>query len=255
MAENIRNIRSRDRTYPSSLQLEGQVLDSGHITVQGAVDFLAEPHIGIKADLVLDEIRLDDIFPVTGRVNVPLRQGILSGRGQVEYSPLVKSARLNDLRIEEMHLDYVHAAQTAVAEEKVAAATAHAAKKMSNHPEWLIRVDQAKILNSELGFVNHATTPPYRIFLTDASIAMENFSNQLTEGTAFVKVTGKFMGSGLAQANGTFRPEKASPDFTVQMRLLKTRLRSLNDVLRAYGDFDVADGVLSFFSELTVKDG
>ena len=255
VADNIRNIRSRDRTYPSLLRLEGQVLDSGHITLDGTADFLAEPHLGIKADLVLDNIKLDDILPVAGRVNVQLRQGILSARGQVEYSPVVKIARLNDLLVERMRLDYVHAAQTAVSEEKVAGATAQAAKKMSNHPEWLIRIDQAKILNSELGFVNYATNPQYRVFLTEASLAMENFSNQLTEGTAFVKVAGQFMGSGLAQANGTFRPEKGSPDFTVQVRLVKTRLRSLNDVLRAYGRFDVTDGVFSVFSEFIVKNG
>lgn len=254
-ADNIRNVRSRDRTYPSSLRLDGQVLDSGHMTLDGAADFLAEPHLGIKADLVLDKITLDDVLPVTGRVNVQLRKGVLSARGQIEYSPVIKIAKLNDLRVEGMRLDYVHAAQTAVSEEKVAAATADAAKTMSNHPEWLIRIDQAKFLDSELGFVNHATTPHYRVFLTDASIAMENFSNQLTEGTAFVKVAGKFMGSGLAQANGTFRPEQATPDFTLQVRLLKTKLRSLNALLRAHGDFDVTDGVLSFFSELTVKDG
>jgi len=29
----------------------------------------------------------------------------------------------------------------------------------------------------------------------------------------------------------------------------------LNDVLRAYGNFDVTEGVFSFFSEFTVKDG
>lgn len=63
---------------------------------------------------------------------------------------------------------------------------------------------------------------------------MENFSNQLTGETAFLKVTVQFMGSGLGQANGTFRQEKASPDFTVQMRLLKTSLRSLNGMMSSY---------------------
>jgi hypothetical protein len=37
--------------------------------------------------------------------------------------------------------------------------------------------------------------------------------------------------------------------------MVKTKMRSLNDVLRAYGDFDVVNGVFSFFTELTVKNG
>jgi hypothetical protein len=41
----------------------------------------------------------------------------------------------------------------------------------------------------------------------------------------------------------------------LKLRLVNTRLRALNDVLRAYGKFDVTDGVFSFFSEFTVKDG
>jgi len=91
--------------------------------------------------------------------------------------------------------------------------------------------------------------------MSDANIGLDNFSNQLTEGTAYVKLTGKFMGSGLTQFSGTFRPETDSPDFDLQVRMVKTKMRSLNEVLRAYGDFDVVDGVFSFFTELTVKNG
>jgi hypothetical protein len=152
-------------------------------------------------------------------------------------------------------VDYVHSAQTKEAEKNVAKTTAETAQKLSNHPEWLLRVDQAKILDSELGFVNESVTPHYRVYLTEANIGVENFSNQLTQGTAYVKVTGKFMGSGLTQMSGTFRPERDSPDFNLQIRMVKTKMRSLNDVLRAYGNFDVAEGVFSFFTEVTVKNG
>ena len=37
--------------------------------------------------------------------------------------------------------------------------------------------------------------------------------------------------------------------------MVKTKMRSLNDVFRAYGGFDVVKGVFSFFTELTVKNG
>jgi len=37
--------------------------------------------------------------------------------------------------------------------------------------------------------------------------------------------------------------------------MVKTKMRSMNDLLRSYGNFDVVDGVFSFFTELTVKNG
>jgi hypothetical protein len=254
-AENIRNVQFNDRTYPSTIHLDGRLFDSGRITMDGAANFLAEPHLGLNVNLALDQIRLEDVVPITGRVNVQLRQGVLSTKGHVEYSPMIKQAILSNLMLEGVRVDYVHSAQTKEAEKNVAKTTAETAQKLSNHPEWLLRVDQAKILDSELGFVNESVTPHYRVYLTEANIGVENFSNQLTQGTAYVKVTGKFMGSGLTQMSGTFRPERDSPDFNLQIRMVKTKMRSLNDVLRAYGNFDVVEGVFSFFTEVTVKNG
>ena len=254
-AENIRNVQFADHTYPSTIHLDGRVFDSGRVTMDGTANFLAEPHLGLNVEMTLERIRLEDLVPVTGRVNVQLRKGVLSTNGHVEYSPVIKQAMLRNLLLEGVHVDYVHSARTKEAEKSVAKTTAQAAENLSNHPEWLLRIDQAKILESELGFVNEAATPPYRVYLTEANIGLDNFSNQLTEGTAYLKATGKFMGSGLTQISGTFRPERDSPDFDLQMRLVKTKMRSLNDVLRAYGNFDVVQGVFSLFTELTVKNG
>lgn len=255
VAENIRNVHSKGRTYPSTIHLDGNVFDSGSLSVDGAADFLSEPHLGLNIDIKLQQIHLDDVVPVTGRYNVQLRKGVITAAGHVEYSPLVKEVRLTDLLMEGVRVDYVHAAHTAESEKKVAANTAEAAKQLNNHPEWLLRIDHAKILNSEFGFVNTAAKPDYRVFMTDVNMGLENFSNQFSEGTAYVKVTGKFMGSGLTHASATFRPETDSPDFDLQVQMVKTRMRSLNDLLRSYGNFDVVDGVFSFFTELTVQKG
>ena len=69
-----------------------------------------------------------------------------------------------------------------------------------------------------------------------------------------VRLTGKFMGSGDGAVTARFRPEKKGPDFDVNLSLENTDLRTLNDVLRAYGKFDVAAGTFSLFSEIAVKD-
>jgi hypothetical protein len=254
-AENIRNVKSEEGIYPSRIHLDAIVFDTGRMKIDGSADFLSEPEMGLKADVVLEDISLAELLPLTGRVNLQLRQGAISARGRAEYSPYVKVVELKDLRLESVQLDYVHAVETKESEQQVAAETAEAAEKVSNDPEWLLRVERGKILNSEFGFVNTAVRPPYRVFLTDTNIGLANFSNQLSEGTAHIKVTGKFMGSGPTQVSGTFRPETESPDFDLNIRMVRTKMQSFNDVLRAYGDFDVVKGAFSVFTELKVKDG
>ena len=103
--------------------------------------------------------------------------------------------------------------------------------------------------------MNQATTPSYRMFISGTDIELENWSNQLSEGTAKVQLKGLLMGSGATQIRGSFRPETKSPDFDLSVKILKTQVKSLNNMLRAYGGTDVAAGVFSVFSEMTVKDG
>ena len=63
------------------------------------------------------------------------------------------------------------------------------------------------------------------------------------------------MGSGATHIHGAFRPETKSPDFDLSLRVQNTQVKSLNDLLRAYGGMDVVSGVFSVFTEMTVKDG
>ena len=254
-AENIRNIASKEGVYPSTVHLDAILFESGRMIVDGSADFLSEPQMGLNADVVLEKVKLEQLLPLTGRVNVQLRKGMISATGHAEYSPYAKVVQLKDLALEGVHLDYVHAAATRESEKQVATQTAQTAKHVSNDPEWLVRIERGKILTSEFGFFNSAARPPYRVFLTDTNIGLTNFSNHLSEGTAYVKLTGKFMGSGPTQASGTFRPETKSPDFDLHIRMVHTKMQAFNDVLRAYGKVDVAKGAFSVFTELRVKEG
>lgn len=113
-------------------------------------------------------------------------------------------------------------------------------------------------MDSEFGFVNQAASPDYRVFVTEVNANLENFSSRLRElqgDDAVVKVTGRLMGTGRTVIAGTFRPEKPAPDFDLGVQIVKTDMKSFNDVLRAYADFDVHRGNLSFFSELSIREG
>ncbi len=251
--ENIRNVRSKPRQYPSDIHLEAVVFEKGHIRLDGHADFFAEPSLALNADVTLTDIRLADLLPLTAQLQVHLSQGTLSTEGHMEYAPTVQEVRLRTLTLVGVKADFVHSARTEKKVKETGKKAARAAEQAANHPTLLLRIDEGKIRNSEFGLVNKATDPQYRVFITDTEIDLENWSNQLSEGTAIVRLHGLLMGTGDTNISGAFRPETKSPDFNLSVKIIRTQVKSLNQLLRAYGGVDVASGVFSVYSEMTVK--
>jgi Domain of Unknown Function (DUF748) len=253
-AGNIRNVKSEAGVYPSDLQVDGVIVDSGTFRLEGQADFLAVPHTAVKAQVALKQIALVQFQAIASRHNVAIRRGILSAAGDIEYAPTVRVVHLRETTIDRLEADYIHATQTAAVEKQRLQKVKQAAQEVSNAPGILLRADQLRITRSMLGFVNRAAEPDYRLFLTDAAIQLGNFSNQLTEGTAVAKITGKFMGSGQTIVGANFRPETQGPDFAVAGSIENTEMAALNPLLQAYGKLDVVGGFFSLFTEMRVKD-
>jgi len=255
IATNIRNIRSEDKTYPSDVRFSAIVFESGRVSADGEGNFLAEPNPTFRGRVDLANIELDYFKPITNRYNLWVDKGVLSTSAEVEYGQDVKTAELKSVAIEGIHVDYVHTARTAIAEldqrEKVAAA----AREVNNAPGVLVRVGELHLIKSTVGFVNKATAPPYRLFLTDADGTLTNLSNRKTQGAAVANLKGKFMGSGTATAEASFEAEKSGPKFNVAVRIEEVSLPRMNDLFRAYGRFDAAAGRFNFYSELSAEDG
>ncbi len=253
---NIRNIRFPDDAYPSDLSLKGTIFETGTIGLNGHANFLAEPHAGIDADMFLKQVALEPLLPVTGRYNFQLRGGVLSADGHLEYTATGETtANLKNLTIDGARMDFVHSAQTAGKERERVEQSKETAKDLQNKPETLVKVEHAVIKNSDFGFVDETAKPPYRIFFSKTDLRLDNISNHFTEGTGVIKLTGEFMGSGETQLRGTFRPETKSPDFDINVKIEKTQMKAMNDLLRAFGKFDVTSGLFSVYSELSVKNG
>ncbi|HXC62491.1 MAG TPA: DUF748 domain-containing protein, partial [Nitrospiria bacterium] len=88
-----------------------------------------------------------------------------------------------------------------------------------------------------------------------STLRLDNFSNHFSEGIGTVKLTGEFMGTGNTVISGNFRPEGKSSDFDLNIKIERTQMRSMNDLLRAYGNFDVTAGQFSLYSQLAVRNG
>jgi hypothetical protein len=254
-AANIRNIQQPGNSYPSPFHLDTAIFGTGHGIVDGDANFLSKPHPGIKASFKLEKTPIDFIKSVIARANLSIDGGVLQTSGVVEYAPTVKSAHLQELTIQGMKIDYIHSKRTAGVEKKRAAVVAKAAEKLSNKPGLLIRADQLSLTGCTLGLVNKGARTPYRVFFSEMDFHLSNFSNQFVQGPAEAHMKAKFMGSGITTASATFRPEKNGPDFDLNIKIEKTSLTSLNNVLRSYGDFDVSAGIFSFVSEIHVRNG
>ena len=61
--------------------------------------------------------------------------------------------------------------------------------------------------------------------------------------------------SGSSVAHFNYRPNKGGPDFDLDLAIKETSLPAMNDILSAYGKFDVTAGTFSFYSQLRVKNG
>ncbi|MBI5576436.1 MAG: DUF748 domain-containing protein [Deltaproteobacteria bacterium] len=246
------SVRLPDKVYPSSFHMETAIFGTGRGIVDGNANFLAEPYLGINARMKLENVPLEYFKPVVARTNLSVKSGTFSGAGSIEYAPNVKVAHLEDLSVQGMEIDYVHSARTAEAEKRRAEAVGKAVKEAPK-AEMLLRVDRVRLTRCSVGMQNENADPPYRVYLTDADLLLTNLSNKFSEGPADMELAGKFMGSGPTVVSAQFRPEKAGPDLDLRISIDNTQMADMNDLFRAYGKFDVSEGLFSFYSELKIR--
>jgi Domain of Unknown Function (DUF748) len=254
-AENIRNIRSKERVYPSDIHVEGLVFDAGRLWLDGHADFLAEPHATVKAALRLDEIELDYFRPITSRYNVSVTKGTLSLAGNVEYTPTLTSLVLDQMVVQGARAEYIHTARTAQTEQARARQTVQVAKQVANEPSLELRINRLEVKRSALAIVNRAASPEYRVDLSNMDLTVDNLSNQHLQGTSVARLKGRFMDSGEAQATMTLRPRTGGADMELSARIENADMARMNDLVHNYGGVNVAAGEFSVFTELKVTNG
>ncbi len=253
--EDIRNVRSEKGTYPSPVEIEGVIFDSGKAKVTGNADFLAEPHVAFKADVHLENIGLDYFKPITEKYHFVIRKGVLSTDGSVEYTAdgatqvVVTQAALGNV-----DADYIHQAPTAPTK-TIVKEVGKTSREYANKSTFELKVAQLEMREAQVGYVNEAAKPPYRVYFTNAHLVLHNLSNHLKEGVARGQLEGKFMGTGPSRIEMAFRPENKGPDFNVIISIADADMTKMNNLWRAYGDFDVTSGEFSLYSEVKVRQG
>lgn len=255
LALNIRNIAAAKGTYPSPVSLEGLVFDTGKLRFQGSADFLREPYVAAQGKIHLERVPLDRLNPLAQAYQIKTTGGFLSLDGAVESTPEGQTAHLTEMHLEDLRVDYVHSLATVAIEKEHGKQAVKLARKLRNAPQLKLRLDTLKLTNSQVGFLNEATKPSYRVFMTKVDLKLENLNNQAGHGKSPFQAHGAFMGSGPTTLSGKFQGAAKTADFDVHLKLDDAQLPSLNDMLMAHAGVDVAAGSFSLFTELTVKDG
>lgn len=253
-AGNIRNVHSRDRTYPSDVHLSATLQKTAHLTLDGHADFLAVPYAGIDAAYDVDDLRLKDLEPLLHPLGVRVTKGRFATKGKIEYGPKVRDIRVDEARVQGADLTYVRSNE---AQPKLGEVGAKSAAEVTQQPDAAVHAKLIAIEDSKLAYLNETTDPPYRVFLTRVHTEVRDFSNVSAgngkPGTA--RVRARFMDGGDFRIDTTFRPRPERTDLTLSLAIEPTDMRRMNDLWRAYGNFDVERGELAVYSELTVQEG
>jgi hypothetical protein len=248
-ASNIRNIRSAARTYPSPIHSDGVIFGTGHGVLDGHADFLADPYPGFQAVYRVENVPLDRLRPIVDRAYFSLSGGVLSSHGDFEYGPRHRDVHVADVTVQKLRLDYTHTPATTTVEKVVEEASENP------RPEVPVRIDRIRLTDSRLGLIGRAKDRRFRVFVDNADFEVTNLSSGFRRGPAKANLTGSFMGSGTTVASATFRDDARGPDFNLAVVIENAELTSINDLLRAYGKFDVASGTFSVYTEVRVRNG
>ena len=255
VAQNVRNIAVSKSTFPSPVTLEGVLFDSGKVWFKGAADFLREPYAAAQGQVRLEQVPLDRLSPLAQEYQLKTTGGILSLAGAVEVTPEVQLAHLTEVHFDDLRVDYVTSQATKAVEKKHAKQAIELAKRVRNAPKLWLEVDSLKLKNSQIGFENKGTTPPYRVFVSRLSLDLEHLSNQAGHETSLFHAQGAFMGSGVTTLKGRVRSSAKPADFEVHLDVQDAKLTELNGLLQAHAGVDVAEGLISVYTEISVKNG
>jgi hypothetical protein len=118
-----------------------------------------------------------------------------------------------------------------------------------------VRLERLELVDSEIGVIVTEASPQYRLFLGDADVVINGYSNLDGAPPMELEARGLFQGSGPSRIAGAFRSDDAGPDFDLDVRIENTQLASLNDMLRANFNVDVTRGTFAFYSEIAAQNG
>ncbi len=115
------------------------------------------------------------------------------------------------------------------------------------------KLNRMDIYDGQIHYRDDYSTPKVDIYFAELGASATNLSNARNQKLplpAGIIANAKTIGNGSMNFNLQFNPVARSPEYQLQASLTNVDLPALNDFLRAYGKFDVAQGTFAMFTSV-----
>ena len=140
------------------------------------------------------------------------------------------------------------------------------ARQASVDPSWIVRVqdlyplrlNRVEVRQGTVRFQSFQSDPRVEIEMTDVAGVAADLTQRPSPYEALpaqLHARGRAPGGGTLVVDGRLDTLAAQPTFSIDVSLEKVALRSLNDLLKAYGNVDAEAGSFSAHSELAAEHG
>ncbi|WP_018291704.1 DUF748 domain-containing protein [Verrucomicrobium sp. 3C] len=208
-AKNIRNTLRVFQAYPSPVQGEGVIFDSGTFALDGRANFLQQPFAGFQGRFTLANIDLIYFNPLLIDKNLLVRKdGFLYVKGTLENAPRKTDLDIEEILLKEIGIDYLNLPERVVAERETVKRAMKAAAGLRNKTETKIRLRKVEISDATFGYEDKTIQPSVRFSIEHTNLSLRNISNQYADGAGSFRLDGKFMGQSGIAIHGDYWLEK-----------------------------------------------
>ena len=248
-ARNIRNLEDAFQPYPSPIQGEGILFDSGRFSLDGRANFLQKPFAGFRGRFALSNIDLIYFNPLLIDHNLVVRKnGYLYAKGTWENAPRLTNLDIEELLLKEIGIDYLNLPERVIAEREEVKRAVKAAAGLRNKTETKIRVHKIEILDAAFGYEDKTLRPTVRLHIDHTNLALKNISNQYADGPGSFRLDGKFMGEAGIVVQGDYWMEKSR--LTGEVDLERVSLSHFLPYLQKERNLRILGGSLSLAGNL-----
>jgi branched-subunit amino acid transport protein AzlD len=170
----------------------------------------------------------------------------------VEWSAIFKGAFVGEIYVEDPKINFVRGTHKG---ENVKADTADFRQLIKDLMP--LTVNHFEISNGQIHYIDKSVSPALNLAMTDINATAVNLSNVEKEGTvlpAHLDAAGNIYG-GKFTLKIDFDALKKMPTFDMSAELTQLQLPQINDLLKAYGNFEVERGTFGLYTEFAAKDG
>ena len=197
-------------------------------------------------------IRNIKIFEVDSKIEAPLLE-VENIWFAIDYGSLLRGNVVGEIDITKPVINFVKGPTEEETQDDVDDNLAETLSELMP-----VRIDRLAIHDGKVRYMDFTSDPnidvqAYNINITSTDLSTEPSNNILLPAT--VKGFANTTGEGRVDLHMKLNPVQEVPTFDINFELTDLQLKSLNDFIQAYGNFDVQGGTFGLHTEIAARDG